>query len=201
MAVTAAADRARRCTNALPDPCQGRRSRCARARSARRETVGARAMLRAMSDERDVVTVERMIPARPEAIFDLIADPERHRDIDGSGTVRDPKGEPQRLEMGSKFGMSMHMGIPYSMVSTVIEYEENRRLAWQTTGPGTLGAHVGGRIWRYELEPVDGGTLVHESWDIRHESEVRRPLVRRGAGQTRMNMAATLERIERIVTA
>jgi hypothetical protein len=87
------------------------------------------------------------------------------------------------------------------MVSTVIEYEQNRRLAWQTTGPGALGARVGGRIWRYELEPVDGGTLVRESWDIRQESALTRPIVRRGANQTRKNMAATLERIEKLVTA
>src|SRR5262245_17032056 len=116
-------------------------------------------MLRAMSDEReerDVVTVERLIPSPPEPIFDLISHPERHRDIDGSGTVRDAKGESQRLEMGSKFGMSMHLGIPYSMESTVIEYEENRRLAWQTKGPGAIGSHFGGRIWRYELEPGEG---------------------------------------------
>ena len=154
-----------------------------------------------MSDERDVVTVERRIEAPPEPIFDLLVQPERHRDIDGSGTVRDPKGEVPRLGMGSRFGMSMHMGIPYSMVSTVIEYEENRRLAWQTTGPGPFGAHVGGRIWRYELEPVDGGTLVRESWDIRQESALTRPIIRRGAGQTRKNMAATLERIEKLVTS
>jgi uncharacterized protein YndB with AHSA1/START domain len=165
------------------------------------ETVGASAKLPAMSEVRDVVTVERQIAAPPEPIFDLLVHPDRHRNIDGSGTVRDPKGEPQRLAMGSKFGMSMHMGIPYSMVSTVIEFEENRRLAWQTTGPGPFGAHVGGRIWRYELEPVDGGTLVRESWDIRKESAFTRPIVRRGADQTRKNMAATLEQIEKLVTA
>jgi uncharacterized protein YndB with AHSA1/START domain len=154
-----------------------------------------------MSDERDVVTVERRIEAPPEPIFELLVHPDRHRDIDGSGTVRDPKGESQRLEMGSQFGMSMHWGIAYSMVSTVIEYEENRRLAWQTKGPGSIGSHFGGRIWRYELEPVEGGTLVRESWDISQESAVTRPLVRRGAGETRRNMAATLERIDQLVTA
>jgi uncharacterized protein YndB with AHSA1/START domain len=154
-----------------------------------------------MSDERDVVTVERRIEAPPEPIFELLVHPDRHRDIDGSGTVRDPKGESQRLEMGSQFGMSMHWGIAYSMVSTVIEYEENRRLAWQTKGPGSIGSHFGGRIWRYELEPVEGGTLVRESWDISQESAVTRPLVRRGANQTRKNMAATLERIDQLVTA
>jgi len=158
-------------------------------------------MLPAMSDERDVVTVERVIGAAPQPIFELLADPRGHREIDGSGTVRDPKGEAQQLALGSKFGMSMHMGLPYSMVSTVIEYEENRRLAWQTKGPGSIGAHVGGRIWRYELEPVEGGTLVRESWDISQESPFTRPIVRRGAGQTRKNMTATLERIEKLVTA
>ena len=101
----------------------------------------------------------------------------------------------------SSFGMSMKMGLPYSMVSTVIEFDENRRIAWQTTGPTAIGKHVGGRIWRYELEPVDGGTKVSESWDIRHESAFTKPIVRQAADKTRKNMAATLERIEQVVTA
>jgi uncharacterized protein YndB with AHSA1/START domain len=153
------------------------------------------------SSERDVVTVERVIPASPETIFDLLADPSRHREIDGSGTVRDAKAGSQRLELGSSFGMSMKMGLPYSMVSTVIEFDENRLIAWQTTGPTAIGKHVGGRIWRYELEPVDGGTRVSESWDVRHESAFTRPIVRQAAKKTRENMTATLERIEQVVTA
>ena len=39
-------------------------------------------------------------------------------------------------------------------------------IAWQTRGPGKFGARFGGRIWRYELEPVDGGTRVRETWDV-----------------------------------
>lgn len=152
-----------------------------------------------MTDNADVETVERLIPAPPEAIFALLADANRHPDIDGSGTVRGVKGEPQRLALDSSFGMSMRIGIPYSMVNTVIEYEENRRLAWQTRGPGALGRLVGGRIWRYELEPADGGTLVRESWDISQESPLTKPVVRMSAGSTRKNMAATLERIENVV--
>jgi uncharacterized protein YndB with AHSA1/START domain len=153
-----------------------------------------------MSDSRDIETVERLIPAPPEAIFELLVDPRRHRDIDGSGSVRDAKGEPEKLELGSKFGMSMKIGLPYSMVSTVVEYEPNRRIAWQTRGPTPIGQYVAGRIWRYELEPVEGGTLVRESWDITHESPMTKPLVRRGAAATRKNMAATLARIEELVT-
>ena len=153
------------------------------------------------ASERDVVTVERVIAAAPEAIFDLLADPSRHCDIDGSGSVVGAKGGSERLGLGSSFGMSMKMGLPYSMVSTVIEFDENRRIAWQTTGPTAIGKHVGGRIWRYELEPVDGGTKVSESWDIRHESAFTKPIVRQAADKTRKNMAATLERIEQVVTA
>jgi hypothetical protein len=127
-------------------------------------------------------------------------DPQKHREIDGSGTVRDAKGASQRLTLGSSFGMSMKMGLPYSMVSTVVEYEENRRIAWQTHGPTKIGKYVGGRIWRYELEPVGGGTRVSESWDIRQESAATRPLVRKGAAKVRKDMAATLERIDKLVT-
>ena len=155
----------------------------------------------ATNDTKDAVTVERIIPALPAAIFALLTDPSRHRDIDGSGTVRDVKGDSSRLALGSVFGMSMKLGIPYSMVSTVVEYEEDRLLAWQTRGPGRIGKHVGGRIWRYELEPVDGATRVRETWDITHESAITKPIVRKGANDARKNMAATLERIEGLVVA
>lgn len=154
-----------------------------------------------MTDSTDHVSVERLIPAPAEAIFDLIADPARHQDIDGSGTVRDAKTASTRLTKGSTFGMSMKWGMPYSMSNTVIEYEENRRLAWQTRGPGPIGKLVGGRIWRYELEPADGATLVRETWDISQESALTKPGVKRLAGATAKNMAATLARIEEIVTA
>lgn len=153
-----------------------------------------------MSDDTDVVSVERVIAAPAGEIFALLADPARHHDIDGSGTVRDARGGSQQLALGSTFGMSMKMGVPYSMVSTVIEFEPDRRIAWQTRGPTKLGSWAGGRIWRYELEPVDGGTLVRESWDIRQESAITKPLVRMGGGKTRGNMEQTLARIEQITT-
>jgi len=149
-----------------------------------------------MPNASDVESVERLIPAAPERIFALIADPTRHQEIDGSGTVRGTKQASEKLALGSEFGMSMKLGVPYSMVSTVIEYEEGRRIAWQTRPP--VGRKLaGGRIWRYELEPVDGGTLVRESWDI--SQEVVKALVRPARGKTRKAMAATLERIEQVL--
>ena len=155
-----------------------------------------------MADGDDVVSVERVIPAPPEKIFDLLADPARHRDIDGSGTVRDAKAGSERLALGSSFGMAMKMGIPYSMVNEVIEFEENRCIAWQTKPPVSWGAKLGGgRIWRYELEPVDGGTRVRETWDISQEASLSKPLVSRGGKKTAENMDKTLARIEQLVTA
>jgi uncharacterized protein YndB with AHSA1/START domain len=148
----------------------------------------------------DVVSVERVIPAPAEKIFELLVYPDKHQAIDGSGTVRDAKGDhaSERLKLGSKFGMKMKMGLPYSMVSTVVEFEEGRRIAWQTWPP--FGPKLaGGRIWRYVLEPVDGGTKVTESWDV-SEEKLSKPVVKLGgaAEKTRKNMAQTLENIERL---
>ncbi|MGD0880359.1 MAG: SRPBCC family protein [Acidimicrobiales bacterium] len=149
----------------------------------------------------DVVSVERVIPAGPAAIFALLADASRHPEIDGSGTVKQVKpGAPHLLALGATFGMSMQQGVKYSMVSTVTEFEQNRRIAWQSRPRGFVGKFVAGRIWRYELEPVEGGTLVRESWDISEDHQ--RALLRLGGlpAKTAANMTKTLERIEEMVT-
>jgi uncharacterized protein YndB with AHSA1/START domain len=150
----------------------------------------------------DLVSVERLIPATPEAIFALISDPNRHQEFDGSGTVRSAKRVPAKLALGSTFGMSMRMGLPYSMTSRVIEFEQDKVLAWQTLPPVKIAERfAGGRIWKYVLEPVEGGTLVTESWDISQEAAFSRGVVRKAAEETRKNMAKTLERIEQSLAA
>jgi uncharacterized protein YndB with AHSA1/START domain len=148
----------------------------------------------------DTVSVERVIPAPPEAIFAYLVDPAKHAEIDGSGSVVAAKGGSQQLGLGDTFGMSMKLGVPYSMQSTVVELEPNRRIAWQTRGPGPIGRRVGGRIWRYELEPVEGGTRVRETWDISQESPLTKPLVKLAGGKTGKAMEATLARIEALIT-
>jgi uncharacterized protein YndB with AHSA1/START domain len=144
----------------------------------------------------DVITTEKVIRAAPEAIFALLADASRHPDIDGSGTVKQAKNDaPDRLTLGATFGMSMKLGIAYSMVNTVIEFEDNRRIAWQARPPGFFGRVSAGRIWRYELEPVAEGTRVRESWDISQDHQ--RWMLRLGGlpKKTEANMAKTLDRI------
>jgi uncharacterized protein YndB with AHSA1/START domain len=148
----------------------------------------------------EIESVTRIINAQPEQIFAVLTDPHMHRVIDGSGAVRECKGKPERLNLGSTFGMAMRVGVPYSMLNTVIEYVENRRIAWQTRGPTTIGKFVGGRIWRYELEPVDGGTAVRETWDITQESKLTKPLIRNAGAATKKNMAATLQKLDSLLT-
>jgi hypothetical protein len=151
-------------------------------------------------DNRDVATVERVVPAPPEAIFTLLADPSRHREIDGSGTVREATEGSKRLALGDVFGMSMKMGFGYRMANTVVELEENRRIAWQPRPTAKwMRALAGGRIWRYELEPVEGGTKVREQWDITQEAHPF--MVRPMRKKTVENMEKTLARIEDVVTA
>ncbi len=151
-----------------------------------------------MSDSSDVVSVERVIAAPAEQIFALLADPGRHQDIDGSGSVRDAKKSPERLAQGSDFGMGMHLGIGYSTVNTVIEFDDDKRIAWQTHPGGKLGARFfGGRIWRYELEPAAGGTLVRETWDISQEKGPVKGILRTSKSKehTRSSMEKTLAKI------
>lgn len=96
-----------------------------------------------------------VVDAPVKRIFDLLADPARHSELDGSGTVRGAVFGPERLESGSEFGMDMRMmGLPYRMTNRVVEFEEDRLIAWK---------HVGSHRWRYELEKVDPGRTDRKS--------------------------------------
>lgn len=149
----------------------------------------------------DVLSVQRLVPTPPEPIFDLLADPAGHAEIDGGGTVRSARSGGRRLALGDRFGMDMHLAVAYSTRNTVVEFEENRRIAWQTSASGPVGTVLGGRVWRYVLEPVEGGTLVTESWDLSQERWTSKPVVKLTmTHSTRANMERTLARIEALVT-
>ena len=104
-----------------------------------------------------IISRSIVVHAPAEQVFEILADPRRHPDFDGSGSVRGAISGPPRLSMGAKFGMEMRLFVPYRISSQVKEFDEGRRIAW---------AHIGGHRWRYELEPQpDGGTLVTETFD------------------------------------
>ena len=132
------------------------------------------------------VSVSRVIAASPEAIFAIVSSPEGHTRIDGSGTVRGAIEGPDRLELGSKFRMDMKMGVPYKMWSTVVEFEQDRLIAW---------AHFGKHRWRFELEPVGDDTMVTHTFDW---STARSPKFIELMGYPKKhpaNLEATLERL------
>ena len=110
------------------------------------------------SDPAKVVSRSTIVPAPAQMIFDLLADPRRHSEIDGSGSVQSAQiNAPERLSLDATFGMQMKIGLSYKITNTVVEFEEGKTIAWR---------HFGGHIWRYILEPVDGGTKVTEQFDL-----------------------------------
>lgn len=145
------------------------------------------------------VSVERLVRAPAPAVFAVLADPARHRELDGSGTVRDAVDGPAVLALGDRFGMRMQAGLaPYTMVNEVVELVPDRRIAWQARPASALAARaVGGRIWRYELEPREGGTLVRETWDISQERIP--PLVWGLRWLTRLSILRSLGRLDALV--
>lgn len=135
------------------------------------------------------VSVEREISAGPDAVFALLADPAGHVLLDGSGTVRASRdGNPPLLEMGSRFGMDMRMGVPYRMQNTVVEFEQDRRIAWQQG----WGRHV----WRYELTPTAQGTLVRETFDWGPARAKWVLKLMRASSKNVDSMRATLQRMQ-----
>lgn len=104
-----------------------------------------------------IISRSIVVRAPAQGIFDILANPRRHPDFDGSGSVRGAISGPERLSAGAKFGMSMRLGVPYRVSSQVKEFDEGRLIAW---------AHLGGHRWRYVLEPLaDGSTRVTETFD------------------------------------
>ena len=139
------------------------------------------------NDPKKILSATRVVPATPQQIFDLLADPAQHSTIDGSGSIRKPLSDaPARLALGARFGMDMKIGVPYKITNEVVEFDEPKQIAWR---------HFGGHIWRYILEPVEGGTRVTEQFDW---NKSKSPLVLTLSGAFKKNqksMEATLERM------
>lgn len=134
-----------------------------------------------------VVSVQKLVPATPEQIFDLLADPRQHSLIDGSGSVLEAHADaPERLSLGAKFGMDMRVVAPYKIENTVVEFDEPHQIGWR---------HFGGHIWRYILTPVEGGTMVTEEFDYTKSRSQRLLRVIGAPGRNQQSMEATLERM------
>lgn len=110
-------------------------------------------------------SVEVAAPAAE--LFAIAADPRRHRELDGSGTVRDNVTAPAEVAVGSKFSTKMKMyGMPYRITSRVTALKPNELVEWQ---------HPEGHRWRWEFEELaPTRTRVTETFDYHDAGLLRR---------------------------
>lgn len=112
-----------------------------------------------------------MIDAPADAIFEVLARPARHVELDGSGTLRGAVRGPDRLTPGARFSMAMAQSkARYRSLNRVVEFDDGRALTWETVGLYRRRRFIGGQRWRFALVPLaeqDGhpSTLVLHSYD------------------------------------
>jgi hypothetical protein len=109
------------------------------------------------------------VHAPADELFAIVADPRRHHELDGSGTVGDNIRGPSPLTVGARFSTKMKMfGLPYRITSTVTELKPGRLVEWR---------HPFGHVWRWEFEPVSATeTRVTETFDYRDAGSLKNRL-------------------------
>lgn len=171
-----------------------------------------------MSEEDQPVEASRRIEAPAAAIFAVLANPQRHRDFDGSGMLRGPVLDRPISGVGDTFTMKMHrLGDDYLMLNYVVEFEPDRRIFWEPApgdpsraednDPAKVGIPAGYR-WGYILTPDgDDATVVTEVFDSGTVTEeIRQSLSSDGGAWINGNnsvlesMTASLERLETLMT-
>jgi uncharacterized protein YndB with AHSA1/START domain len=86
------------------------------------------------------ITVQRTIDAPTQDVFDVLSNPQRHREIDASGFVVSDEKTDRITATGQVFRMNMtgdHMGGDYQTDNTVVGYDKNHLLAWKTAPADT----------------------------------------------------------------
>lgn len=111
------------------------------------------------------IQVSRTVEAPVERVFALLADPDRHPDLDGSGMLRASRTHTVLTEVGDVFIMDLHagdLGI-YQSQSVVTSYVRDRALGWS---PGPVDREPFGHTFTFTLDPDgDDHTLVTLTYD------------------------------------
>ncbi len=105
-----------------------------------------------MSEDKRM-TVTRTIDAPADAVFDVLSNPARHAELDGSGFIVSDDRTDRITAVGQVFTMNMngpHMGGDYKTDNHVVGYDKNKLLAWKTAPAGT---EPPGWEWVWELTP------------------------------------------------
>jgi hypothetical protein len=171
-----------------------------------------------MSEEIKPIEVSRRIEAPAATIFEIVANPQRHVDFDGSGMLRGAVLDRPISEVGDTFTMKMHrLGDDYLMINYVVEFEPDRRIFWEPApgdpsraendDPAKVGIPAGYR-WGYILIPDgDDATVVTEVFDCGTVTpEIGRSLLSDGGTWINGNnsvlesMAASLKKLEKVIT-
>ena len=112
------------------------------------------------------VTVERVVEAPVDRVFEVLSNPEKHHKLDGSGFIRGVDHADRIQSVGQTFTMNMdgpHMGGEYKTDNHVTGYAKDKLLAWQTAPAGTQSP---GWEWIWELESKGPNeTLVRHTYD------------------------------------
>jgi uncharacterized protein YndB with AHSA1/START domain len=102
-------------------------------------------------------------------LFELVADPRRHHELDGSGTVGDNINAPAKLVPGARFSTKMKMyGVPYRITSVITALKPNELIEWR---------HPVGHHWRWEFtELTPTTTKVTETFDFTDAGAIKERL-------------------------
>jgi hypothetical protein len=122
----------------------------------------------AKDEKSERVELRRMIPFDAARIFSVLRDPEGHVTIDSTGMLQSSTGEPAS-KVGDEFVIHMDreslndypMG-KYDVTVVITRYEQDRSIAW--TIVGQIKPQIG-HVYGYELEPIEGGTMVTSYYD------------------------------------
>lgn len=148
------------------------------------------------------VAMSRRIEAGAPAIFDILADPRRHTEIDGSGMLRGALTDSVVSGVGDVFVLKMYLerlGGDYAMANEVVEYEVDRRITWEPRRHD-IDQPAGGHRWGYELTPDgDRATVVTEVFDCARWPEEDRTSIEEGRIWVEA-MTQTLERLDELCT-
>ena len=117
-------------------------------------------MIEQIDAGKNQVSRRAVIQAPVEELFDLVANPYRHSEMDGSGSVGNVVSGTERMVEGEPFQMSMRMfGLNYRTNSMPINVRENEIVEWQVAGR---------QKWRWEFKSLGrSSTEVTETWDVR----------------------------------
>jgi hypothetical protein len=121
------------------------------------------------------LAVQRPIAAEPAAIFEILTTPAGHVAIDASGMLMSAAGD-RVTGVGDRFVVHMdreslndHPLGEYDVTVVISRFEPDRAVAW--TIDGVIQPPIG-HVYGYELEPIEGGTVVtsYYDWSNIHEA-------------------------------